>query len=404
MGMPGGVQGQGGMQKTSEVFASIQKDTAEELKSEQKSAEKSAQAANVQTAFVRKTPKKKKTLKARSRTVTKSQKMKGEKRLLPVKLIKDKSKEHERKNPELKSKVLQHLRERIKPGDTAEDIQKKLGEFYPDPTLADDALDFLLETTEGDLHQQVKEAKNEHGEQKGREITAGRNISIQARQAADKGLGTPTSLRDMYRDITGNPRDANTMFSELNQKYAFKEIQKVIKFLLHSMGSDMKSKGPSIPRGELHNLITETRTLQAILGVYRYFNGRMELTNKLFAQNGLQVPKQLNFESMAKAFMSLVGERYPSSDKVSGLIKQLGVGQSIPAQIITGEAILSSIREVAMSQIYRSVQHRDEVKSAVIEALEDLEDELEDLEEAEEIEDYDEVAEDEIEVDMEEGG
>src|SRR5690606_11830940 len=115
---------------------------------------------------------------------------------------------------------------------------------------------------------------------------------------------------------TGNPRDANTLFGELANKYAYKELQKVIKFLLHSLGSDMKSKGPSIPRGELHTLLTETRTLQAILGVYRFFNKRMDLVNKLFSKAGLQMPKQLSFEQMAKCFMSLAGERYPSSDKV----------------------------------------------------------------------------------------
>jgi len=396
MGMPGagGVHGDR-TRATLEAMQEVGKDTAEEIKSERHAAEKSAQATNAQTVYRLKTPKKKKTIKSRAKTVVRAQKMKGEKRLLPVQRIKDKAEEHSRKNPEFKSKVLQLLRERIKPGATAEEIQSTLEEFYPDPTLSDDALDFLLDTTDGELRHQVREAKERLNEHKGREIQAGRNISIQARQAADKGLGTPTSLRDMYRDITGNPRDANTMFQELTQKYAYKEMQKVIKFLLHSMGSDMKAKGPSIPRGELHNLLTETRTMQAILGVYRFFKGRMELTQKLFDKNGLLLPRELNFESMAKGFMTLAGDRYPSPQKVLAQAKRLGIEGKVIAKIIAFSQFRDSIREMSMSQVYRSLQHRDDLMFAIIEALEDLEDELEEIEEQQEAFDEEQIKKEE---------
>ncbi len=39
------------------------------------------------------------------------------------------------------------------------------------------------------------------------------------------------------------------------------------------------------------------------------------------------------------------------------------------------------IKEVSPAQLYRSLQHRDDVYMAVIEVLEDLEDELEEIEE-----------------------
>ncbi|MGA8163485.1 MAG: type III secretion system gatekeeper subunit SctW [Waddliaceae bacterium] len=383
IGGSGGVQGQG-MKATLEAMKEVGKDTAEEVKAETAAAAKSAQAANALTVFRPKTRRTQKPLKSRSKTVTQLMKMKGEKMLLPVQRIKDSAKEHSQKNSELKARILQLLRERIKPDDTREEIQKTLDEFYPDPTLADDALDFLLDTTDGKLHKEVKEAKDRLSEEKGREIQAGRNISTQAREAADKGLGTPTSLRDMYRDITGNPRTANTLFDELAQKYAFKELKKVIGFLLHSLGSDMKSKGPSISRGELHRLLTETRSLQAILGVYRFFQKRMGLMQKLFKQSGLNFPKQLTFETMAKGFMNLAGERYPSPDKVLSQAKRLGIEDWVLAKIIAFSQFRDSIRELAMSQIYRSLQHRDDLFMAIIEALEDLEDELEEEEEQEE--------------------
>lgn len=387
-------------QSTIRAFQAEAKETAREIKAEQLSADKSAQLENAEDIYVPKTPRKEKKIKVRTKTVSKAMEMKGEKKLSAVEFIRQKAQEHSQKNPELKEKVLTLLRERIKPGASASDIMEVLEEFYSDPTLADDALDFLLDTTEGELNQQVKEAKDKLNEDKGREINAGRNITAEARTAADKGLGTATSMRDMYREITGNPRDANTMFDELTQKYAYKEIQKVIKFLLHSMGADMKSKGPSIPRGELHNLMTETRTLQAILGVYRFFKTRMALMMKLFKNNGLPMPKQLTFETMSKAFMALAGERYPSGDKVLGQAKRLGIEDWILAKIIAFSQLRDSIREMAMSQIYRSLQHRDDLLMAIIEALEDLEDQLEEEQEAvEEAEEGEEEEEEEEDVD-----
>lgn len=384
MGGIGDVRSDQSMRSTLEAMQEVGKDTAQEVSSERISAKESAQAQDAESVYRPKSPpKEKKTIKARGKTVGKMMGMKDKERVLPTEMLKQKASEHAQKNPELKEKVLQLLRDRVKPGDSAEDIQDKLNEFYPDATLADDALDFLLDTTEGELHKQVQEAKDKLNQDKGREITAGRNINTEARLAADKGLGTPTSLRDMYRDVTGNPRDANTMFEELTQKYAYKEIQKVIKFLLHSMGADMKAKGPSIPRGELHNLMTETRTLQAILGVYRFFKNRMGLVFTLFEKNGLDIPKQLNFESMAKAFMNLAGERYPSGDKVMAQAKRLGIEDWILAKIIAFSQFRDSIREMAMSQIYRSLQHRDDLFMSIIEALEDLEDALEEEDEKE---------------------
>jgi type III secretion protein W len=309
----------------------------------------------------------------------------GEKsaRLLPIEQIKDSANQFQRRNQELQAKTLVALRELIKPGDSKEEILRKVLEFYPDVSLADEALEFLLETTEGALANEVREAKETLNEEKQREIAAGRNVTAQARQAAEKGLGTPSNLREMYRDITGNPRDSTTLFEELSNKYAFKDLKKVTDFLLHSLGADMKAKGPSIPRAELHRLITETRSLQAILGVYRFFKGRMRLLTSLFSKNGLSMPQQLSFESMAKQFMQLAADRYPSAAKVLVMAGRLGIEDWILAKIFVLSQMRDAVREVAMALIYKTLQHRDELYLAILEALEDLEDELEEMEEKE---------------------
>lgn len=351
--------------------------SAEQLTSKQNFLSSQEEAIN---PFAAKFATKQKDIKTQKSRVQKMKETEGpDAKLLPVDQIKDFAEQFQRRNPELRANILALLREQIKPGDTKDEILRKLAEFYPDVTLADEALEFLLQTTDGELAETIKEAKGDFEKLHAREIAAGRNIGDVAREAAGKGLGTTTSMRDMYREITGNPRDSTTLFEELSTKYAFKDLKKVIDFLLHSLGADMKSKGPSIPRGLLHRLLTETRSLQAILGVYRFFRGRMRLVEKMFQENELEVPAELSFESMAKQFMSLAQERYPSSAKVFQTAIKLGIEKWITAKIIVFSQMRDAVREVAMNLIFKSLQHRDEMYLAVLEALEDLEDQLEEL-------------------------
>lgn len=382
-----GIKGQGNVNVTLEAMKQVAKDEQQELRAEQQESQVAfldAQKEAVNPFAAR--GKTEKSIKSNAKDRVNKSLGTGEKaqRLLPIERIKEFADQFQRRNPELRANVLALLREAIKPGDTKEDILRKLREFYPDVSLADEALEFLLATTEGELARAVQEAKDDFNAEFSREITAGRNIGTQARQAAEKGLGTPTSLRDMYRDITGNPRESSMLFEELSNRYSFKELKKVVDFLLHSLGADMKSQGPSIPRGLLHRLFTETRSLQAILGVYRFFKGRMGLMSKLFENEGMEMPNQLSFESISKQFMVLAGDRYPSAAKVLQLAIKLGIEKWLIAKIIVFSQFRDAIREVAAGQIYKSLQHRDELYMAIIEALEDLEDELEEASEKEE--------------------
>jgi type III secretion protein W len=340
--------------------------------------------------FAKKRTGRKESMKSRARTITKSQlaKEKGQ-RMLPVERLKNAADQYQRRNPEMKPRVLVHLRQMIKPDDSVEEILRKVQEFYDDVSLADEALEYLLETTEGELHQKVQEAKDQFNAEFEREIAAGRNIGEVARDASAEGLGTPTSLRDLYRDITANPREAAKLFVELSDKFSYQKLKPAIDFLLHSVGTDLKSTGPSIAKGLLHNLILEVRSLQAILGVYSFFKGRMGLVGSLFSKNGIPMPKELTFEQLAKQFMAICGDRYPSPDKILQSAKKLGIEKWIMAKIIAFSQLRDAIREVAMSQVYRSVQHRDEVYAAIIAALEALEEELDELLDVEEEDDDD---------------
>ncbi len=358
--------------------------------------------------FAEKVKKKRKSLKNRRGRVNKAtQSQDKEDSKIPKTLtkIKNSAEKFEKKNPELKKKMLEMLRTYIKPGDTKSDILRKTQEFFADMSLTDEALEFLEETTGGELQEAVKEAKEDINERFGREIKAGKNMGAESREFSEKGLGSPTALRDMYRDITGNPREPRSLFDELTKKYPYKKLRTVIKFLFKSIGSDLKSGGPSIPKGLLHNLFKEARSLQMILGVYRFFSTRMSLVNGQFAKFGLTLPASINFESLAKMFMSLTGDRYPSPDRILRLARTLGIDDELLAKIVIFSQFRDAINEVAADAIFRSIQHRYELYAAIIEALEELEDELElkeDEDEAEEkrrLYDDDDAAEEQEEED-----
>lgn len=302
--------------------------------------------------------------------------------VLQVQSLEEVGEQFSRKNPELQARSLLLLRSRITDRDTKEQILRKVLEMYPDYSLADEALDFLLTTTEGTpLSEKVRAAKEDLNALHGREVKAGKNIAEQAREFSKQGLGTPTGLRNLYREVTGNPRDANTLFNELTAKFNFDKMKTVIDFLLHSMGGDLKSKGPSIDRGELHQLLTESRKLQGILGIFRFFKSRMDLIASAFARQGLSLPSRLTFEMLAKLFMKALQERYPSADKILLLGTQLGFSEEIIAQIIIFTQMRDGLRQVS-PRLFKSDQHRQDLLNAFIDAIEELDERLE--EEAEE--------------------
>lgn len=392
-----GVQGQdriGGNQISQgnvilQGMQAIAEDTQTELQAEKVSSQRAFiedQADMVNPAVAARVTARQKPIKARVPKAEQTKEAAEERRLIPVDDLKEMAGQfQQRTKGELDAKLLLLLREYVQDQDSPEDILRKLQEMFAgaDPALLDEALNFLLEASQGELKEKVQQAKELLHQRFARDVDAGRNIGDAAATASDQGLGTPTEMRDLYRNVTERLRDASTLFEELSRKWAYNDLKKVIKFLFNSLGGDLRSNGPSIPRGLLHNLVNEARALQAILGVYAFFKGRMGLMGKMFKQQGLNMPSQLGFEEMAKQFMSLVNDRYPSEEKVLNTAQRLGVDKWIRAKIIVLMQLRDAIREVARERIYRSLQDRDKLYESIILALENLEDELQELEELE---------------------
>jgi type III secretion protein W len=296
--------------------------------------------------------------------------------VIAVEKLQETSEHYQRKNPELQARTLLSLRARISLRDSVEDILRKLRETYTDVSLADEALDFLIETSEIELRQLLQQAKAELIRLHEREIRAGRNMGAAARNFSAQGLGSPTALRDLYRNVTANPRDAYTLFQELSSIFSFERMKAVISFMLHSLGADVKAKGPSISREELHRFMTETRNMQAILGIFRYFASRMRLIASAFERKGLTLSSTLTFETLARALMRFLQEKYPSPDKALLLAQQLGISGDELAELIIYLQFRDAMRQIS-PRLFRDERHRQDLLMCFIETLEELEEKQE---------------------------
>lgn len=279
-------------------------------------------------------------------------------------------------SPELDRKKLLALLMLVSTEDSVEEILKKVFSFFPDVTLADEALDYLLETTKGSLQEKIEQAKISLNESRPREIIAGKNIAEVSREYAEEGKRTPTDLRDMYRNVTKEAKSPQVLFNELYANFTYEQVEQVINFLFHALGADLKAKGPSIPRGELYRLIDETKTLQGILGVYRFFEGRMNLVHQQFELYGIPWPTKLTFEFLSKQFMDLINQRYISTEKALAFSKFLGLDEKVMAQIILLMQMRDALRNTA-PKLYKSEKQRQEILNQLMETLEDLEDDEE---------------------------
>lgn len=370
--------------------AVTQKEQAAEQASSVKGFEENEKEAVNPFAAAQKREKVAKPVKSRIQKMMESKEKLGS---IPIQEIEDKAGDLAGGNPEFskdKEKLIA-LRKDIKPSDKKEDILRKVKEAYSDQTLAVEVLKFLLETTDGELNIQVQGAIADFRKGNEVQIKAGQNITPDARDLAKQGVvATPSEARDnYYQYITAPQLDTFTLFEQLAAKhsYSYEEMEIHIKFLLSALGRDNKSEGPSVSPGKLSRLISETRSLQAILQEHLFFKGRMGLIDKMFQTAETEKPPSINFQTVAELFMHVAKESHPSSDRVRQHVEQTlhesvgktGKREAVVASIILDSQLLAGVEEVSSTYILRSPEHKKEVKQSLIEFGENQDDLLDEF-------------------------
>jgi type III secretion protein W len=285
-----------------------------------------------------------------------------------------------KRNAELNDRVLTLLWQRVQSAQTEDEVLDIVQEFYPDPSLADEALEFLI-AAEPEMARRamIERARDKLHKRFEKEIRAGKNIATVARAFAAKGLRTPTSLRALYRYILDNPREPTELFEDLAAQFSYDQLKEVIKFLVHSLNADLKALAPSLEPAELRHYMAQCRVLSAILGVYFFFLKNYRSLLRQFALYGIPYPSADNFESLARIFCRLVDDRYPNQMKILQLAPTLGVQGNFAGQLLFFYLFGRAINEVA-PRLFRTEQAKEALRKAIVEATEQIENQIDENE------------------------
>jgi type III secretion protein W len=307
-------------------------------------------------------------------------------KVVPDRTAKDAASKFEKRNPEepkLSQASLLNLLKLAKDCKSKEDLLSLLEKLDMDPFLASDALDFLSETTLGDLNKIVQEARNELKTNNEIAIKSGLNTIGEVSRTAGRDSTERLKLRGHLTELLQNSetRDAGTLFLDYSKQFpSYKEMRRIFAFFYRALGADLKSQGPSIEKGLLHVLMQEVRKAQAGIGLYTFFRDRMPLIQKAFERNGVPLPPDLTFEKMTTSFLKLLSERYPSSEKVLDSIPFAKI-LDILGKIVILNQFRDAMPQTSSTFLFRSDQHKDELKNSILSTLEHFEEELEEQEE-----------------------
>ena len=375
-----------------------QLEAAKELLSEKAEAKADARSSQAQKGAPKTKYKKlrkafKSLMNRQTQKTEKTEKVDPKDKLSPAAGKKAIARKYEGQNRELKEEFLMELGdalEKEKPEDPVAFIQNftpktdsgaaYLGEDgkpvitpFKDPSNVDWAFEYLIDTSAGDTKEKLTLAKKEFYEENKQPVIAGRHATAAAQATADQMVVTEDKLRDDYRDLVFEQPEAMKLFEEISDEYSnYGDMVKYISFLLKAAGDDLRSGGPSIEPGQLDATIKSVRKLQSILVIYRFFRGRMNYIKKRFENESLSYPASLSFESLAKEFIKVASDRFPSEDKVRHGMQKLSVGDDPRKGIIIGENMRDATPQVPKSLVFTTQKNYDEFSEAMTGFLEEM--------------------------------
>lgn len=243
--------------------------------------------------------------------------------------------------------------------------------YYPDEKLGAEAFDFLLETSANNpaLLETVKIAKAAYIEY-GQEITRAAKAAAQ-KYESNMGVKGKTldpshfnDLKSLFREVAFGEYNIPTLFDKLSKIYSYKDLYAISKYIFHELGVENK-KTPEAPM--LQSLMRQTKNLQAILNVFRLFQGWKSVDKRL-EKIGAK-PAEYTFESLAKAFIGLAIDRSPNHDKILKIPESLNI-TATDGKIVIVNALRDAVRMVAPSIF---ISDRQELRRIIVEVSEELE-------------------------------
>lgn len=222
----------------------------------------------------------------------------------------------QRANPQVKASALIALRSNIKPGMTPIELMEEIGKLYPQPDLAAEALEFIIQTTTDPTERaRLAAILREFEQANAAEIDKGKQIKSIVLQAK---IVDPSEIRAIHQNMTHeNPKDFAQGYMELTTKFPGKSLKELLKILLQLAGEELRDpKISTADHGRIYNIIKQVRFIQAALGPEKFFEKRWAHLESQMRELGLEIPPQLTPQFMTKVCIELFLQDYPNSRSV----------------------------------------------------------------------------------------
>lgn len=255
----------------------------------------------------------------------------------------------------------------------------RLSALSRDPTVAFAVLDCLksgLSAEETAARALVDEAVNRLGHDQGRELRAGLNIADEVNRRA----GNPADafgLREMYRGEVLGYTTPQQCFRSLLASVGSGRLTDSVRFLVASLGADIRATTPSTERAELRRITLDLQCVAVLAAVFGQAENLVERMRVRFGESPL-----LSGDQMTERIVDMTERPFPNPALVSGFIEACGI-QGLLSRLDFMTRFIRILRTLS-PRLFKDEKDRIDLVGAAQDVLDEIIEKAEDEEEKEE--------------------
>ncbi len=246
-----------------------------------------------------------------------------------------------------------------------ESLRQMLREQFADVSHQYAALMFLDEllSDSGEVPEvlaEIRELRSTLDQQHGSEIRAGLNVTGVA--VRFEKLDGPQNLRDFYRETVLAFDDVAVAHERILGRYGAAHFELAAEFLIHAVGEDLSSEGPSVDPRKLKATVDNLYAVQVARNVHNQLEDLIARVSE-----GFGVAPQVAASDLLSELLPLKDQRWVDASKVEAIANRLGT-QAIEPRIYFLQGIGSLIGSLP-EKVFHSLEDRERLRTAVQQAV-----------------------------------